>query len=87
MDERRSDQRHRALRGAKIVFNDRRSVIDCTVRNLSGTGARLQVESVSGIPPVFDLLIDGQNRYQRCRLTWQTDRCLGISFDQRSGRS
>ena len=37
------------LKAGRIVFNQRRSVLDCTVRNLSSTGACLDVPS-TGYP-------------------------------------
>jgi hypothetical protein len=40
------------LKAGRIVFNQRRSVLDCTVRNLSSTGACPDVPSTVGIPAV-----------------------------------
>ena len=57
MDNRRERDRQRTLKSGKIVFNHKTSVVDCTVRNLSDTGACLQVGSAVGIPEIFDLLI------------------------------
>ena len=69
-----------ALRkGGRIVFNAGRSTIDCTVRNLSPRGAKLQVTSVIGIPDTFDLLLDGHAR-QPCRVAWRSLKELGVSF-------
>jgi len=63
-----------------MFFNHRRSVIDCTVRNLSTHGASLQVESRVGIPDTFDLLIDGETLPHRCRVAWQTGNRMGVAF-------
>src|SRR5260370_29330534 len=52
--------RGRQLKKAKIAFNHRQSVIDCLVRNLSETGACLEVASRAGIPAAFELLIEGK---------------------------
>ena len=52
--DKRNALRRSTLKGGKIVFNAGRSTIDCTVRNLSATGAKLQVNSVVGIPDTFD---------------------------------
>src|SRR5215469_14284121 len=52
-DERRVSPRQRCLNGAKIVFNNNSSVIDCVVRDLSPQGARLLVASLVGIPDRF----------------------------------
>jgi hypothetical protein len=77
--ENRLVPRHRTLKGGRIVFNAGRSTIDCTVRNLSGKGAKLLVSSVVGIPDTFDLLLDGHTR-QPCRVIWRTLKELGVEF-------
>jgi hypothetical protein len=55
MEERRISNRSRICRGGKILFNNRRSVLDCTIRNLSPGGACVQVENLVGVPATFDL--------------------------------
>ena len=75
----RQSQRRSTLKGGRIVFNAGRSTIDCTVRNLSPRGAKLQVTSVIGIPDTFDLLLDGHAR-QPCRVAWRSLKELGVSF-------
>jgi hypothetical protein len=77
--ESRQNQRRTTLKGGRIVFNAGRSTIDCRVRNLSSTGAKLQVTSVVGIPDTFDLLLDGTAR-QPCRVVWRTLKELGVQF-------
>jgi hypothetical protein len=49
MTEHRKHSRQRTLKGGRIVFNQKRSVLTCTVRNLSSTGACLDVPSTVGI--------------------------------------
>ena len=56
MDEYRTAPRRRLLKSGKISFGG--GAIDCTVRNLSETGAALDVTSPVGIPEHFTLLID-----------------------------
>lgn len=80
MDERRASHRARTWRGGKISFNDKRSVLDCTIRNLSREGACLQVESLVGVPAAFDLLIEGEEAPRPCRLVWQSDHRAGVEF-------
>lgn len=80
MQERRASNRSRTFRGGKILFNHRQSVLDCTIRNLSPEGACLQVESLVGIPPAFDLLMDGEHEPRPCRLAWQSDHRAGVEF-------
>jgi hypothetical protein len=63
--QRRTAPRKRTLKKGRIVFNNRRSVIDCTVRNLSDGGALLLVNSLIGIPDSFDLTIDSDSTTMR----------------------
>jgi hypothetical protein len=79
MEEKRSVPRHRVLKGAIIVFNERRSTIDCTVRNLSTMGALLVVTSVVGVPDTFDLQISDGAKHS-CRVVRRTPTQLGIEF-------
>jgi hypothetical protein len=46
---------------------------------VSSRGAKLQVNSVVGIPDTFDLMIDGNSR-QPCRVVWRTLKELGVQF-------
>jgi len=75
----RAAQRRTTLKGGRIVFNRGRSTVDCTVRNLSPTGAKLQLASVVGIPDTFDLLLDGSTR-QPCKVAWRRLKELGVEF-------
>jgi hypothetical protein len=77
MSERRADQRRRMFKAGKIYINEGRSVIDCTVRNVSGTGALISVLA-SAVPPEFDLLLDGMTH--RCNVVWRTPDRLGVKF-------
>jgi hypothetical protein len=76
--ERRTQPRAKTLKAAKILFNNHYSVIDCTVRNLSSTGACLQVPTSVGIPETFDMMLDGITR--PCRTVWRREKQLGIEF-------
>jgi len=77
--DKRNALRRSTLKGGKIVFNAGRSTIDCTVRNLSAPGAKLQVNSVVGIPDTFDLLLDGHSK-QPCRIKWRRLKEIGVEF-------
>ena len=56
MDNKRSSQRQRVLKTGKIIFAGGSFSIDCTIRNISETGARLQVPTTVGIPDKFTLV-------------------------------
>jgi hypothetical protein len=78
VDERRSAPRMRTLKSAKIVLSDKTPKIECTVRNLSNIGARLQVSTSSGLPSHFDLEFDGGRRH--CRVVWMRETLFGVAF-------
>ena len=80
MQDRRKVERRRVLREGKILLNGRRSVIDCVVRSLSDAGACLQVASVIGIPPTFDLQIDHEAVSRPCRAIWHAQNRIGVEF-------
>lgn len=77
--EHRAAQRRTTLKSGRLVFNGGRSTLDCTVRNLSAKGAKLQLASVVGVPDTFDLLLDGHSR-QPCKVVWRRLKELGIAF-------
>jgi hypothetical protein len=77
--ENRVAQRRTTLKGGKIVFGHGRSVIDCTVRNLSARGAKLAVTSAIGIPDSFDLVLPNTLK-QPCRVAWRKAKEIGVSF-------
>ena len=72
--------RKRTLKKGRIVFNERRSTIDCTVRNLSAQGALLLVATLVGIPDSFDLTIDSDMARHRASVVWKRDGQLGVKF-------
>lgn len=76
---RRLNDRRRLLKEGRIVFNDRQSVINCLVRNLSDTGACLEVISPIGIPDFFDLDL-GQSGFRSCSIAWRKSRRIGVTF-------
>lgn len=78
--ERRLWPRTRVLKKGRIVFNQRRSVIDCTIRNLSPAGAMLVVKSLIGIPDRFDLSIDSDAVSHAASVIWKRDNQLGVKF-------
>src|SRR6478672_8024520 len=60
LDEKRGTQRQPILKAGTISFDG--SEIDCLVRNMSGEGANLEVQSQIGIPNSFDLKVSILNK-------------------------
>ena len=78
VSERRTRERQRVLKGGKIVFNNGASVLDCTVRNVSGTGACLVVVNALAVPAEFDLRLEADQ--QPCEVIWRQSNRVGIRF-------
>jgi PilZ domain len=84
-DERRVSSRARRLFGAKIVFNNNSSVIDCVLRDLSPQGARLLVPSTNGIPDQFELRINRNGECLPSKVAWRLNDQLGVTFLDHQG--
>ena len=80
MTELRSSERIRCLLRAQIVFNNRMSTIDCTIKNISAAGAKLALPDTLSIPEEFDLFIPQKGRTFRARMTWRDTNSLGVEF-------
>jgi hypothetical protein len=78
MTERRTMSRHRTFKAGKIVLNEGQSVVDCTVRNVSETGASIGVVNAVAIPAEFDLQVDGATR--SCTIAWRRLDRIGVKF-------
>ena len=83
MDERRSSKRWQTVLKGRIVFNNRSSVLDCTVRDLSETGARIYFADVSAIPSEFELEIPNRGVRVRGCLMWSRGANHGVRFFER----
>ena len=81
MIERRHHPRQRAYIGAQIVFNQRRCVLDCLVRNVSGDGARIEFTNTALMPGVFDLLMPYREETRRARVRWRSRDAAGVTLD------
>lgn len=80
MDEGRKAARRRVLKAGTITFGGGAG-ISCTVRNLSDTGAALDVISPIGIPQQFVLVVEADDVTRQCRVVWRKERRIGIAFE------
>jgi hypothetical protein len=78
--EKRREARHRVLKGGRLAFHSGGGV-DCTVRSISATGARLDVANPVGLPESFTLLIEADHFMRHCHPVWSHDTHIGVAFD------
>jgi len=77
--ERRAVYRQRVLKTGVIILGEKAPKLECAIRNVSDSGATLQMSTTVGIPGNFDVIVDGTKR--RCRSQWRTDTLLGVKFE------
>lgn len=80
MIERRTEQRHRVLKQGTLAFSGGGG-IDCTVRSLSESGARIEIANPVGLPASFTLVIAADHVLRHCHAVWSADRRIGVAFD------
>jgi PilZ domain len=78
MNDHRISPRRRMLKTGQIAFSDKVPKLECTVRNLSETGACLQISTTVGMPASFALFVDGVRH--SCQVVWRTETRLGVAF-------
>ena len=78
-DEHRQDPRHRTFKGGSILFGSMASV-DCLIRNLSQTGACLELKEFVGVPDNFTLLIRPELLKRSCEVAWRSELKIGVMF-------
>ena len=72
--------RRRVLKAGFILFNDRRSTIDCTVKSIGAESAGITVSNTTGIPAEFILAIKGEGFETQCRVIAQDQQHLEVAF-------
>jgi hypothetical protein len=80
MEEHRAIARHRVLKAGMIEFGG--GAIDCTIRNMSDTGAALDVASPVGIPDRFGLVLPTDGQRLPCHVVWRKEKRIGVAFDR-----
>jgi hypothetical protein len=79
-EDMRSAERIRSFLRAQIIFNNRMSTIDCIIKNISATGARIALNDTFAVPTEFDLYIPQKNRGHHARLVWRDKDSIGVEF-------
>jgi hypothetical protein len=64
--------RQRTYKGGSISFDG--GGIDCTIRNLSASGACLDIASPFGVPDNFTLIIKPEYLKRACEVAWRKGR-------------
>ena len=79
MVETRHVFRHRASKAASIGTG--RDAIRCVIRDLSITGAAIEVEDSAGIPERFVLFVAKDKLELSCCIVWRRAYRIGVTFE------
>jgi len=79
MSEHRIATRHRILKAGTIEFSG--DAIACTVRNISETGAAIEINSPLWFPDRFTLNITSDGLRRLCHIVWRKEKRVGVAFE------
>ena len=80
MVETRIAPRHRVIKAAKIEHGGMKT--PCTIRDISVTGAALEISEVNGIiPAAFNLIMPDDGLKLPCHVVWRREFRIGVAFD------
>jgi hypothetical protein len=68
------------LKAGRLVFNDRSSVVDCTVRALWDTGAEVQVASSGDLPDTVTLQLRSTGHNWEAHVVQRRPTSLELAF-------
>ena len=77
--EKRNALRQRTFKQGRIVVKGM-STMDCVIRNMSLTGARLAVPNAATIPDQFELMIGDEGLKRECNVRSRSGTSAGIQF-------
>lgn len=80
MSEQRKAARTRVIYGGMLIFNNRCSTMDCTVRNFSANGARITIPHNALLPDHLTLVVARKGREYAARLAWRSEGAAGLEF-------
>jgi PilZ domain len=72
--------RARVLKSAKLISMNQVSVFDCTIRDMSATGARLLCAEPLSVPNIFQFMVPSENSIRDARVVWRREGMVGIEF-------
>ena len=78
--ERRLHHRRPSNLSARAVFNDQSPALDCTVQNVSASGAKIAFAAAVELPREFVLDVPSLDLRVKVRVVWSQAECHGITF-------
>src|SRR6185295_18868105 len=80
MRDRRISTRQKSFLQGRIYFNNRRSSVDCLVRDVSEQGAKLVFSDAVSVPDVVELYLSNKEEVRRAKVQWRRGHEMGVGF-------
>jgi hypothetical protein len=80
MMKERDSERILAFLKATVRYQNKNVTMDCIVRNISQTGARLEICAPVSLPIEFELEIPARGAMLQCQLKWRNSNAVGVRF-------
>ncbi len=80
--ERRKWPRKKSFLKGTVFYNHRHSSIECTIRDFTDYGARLQFASPVTLPDTVELEIPSREQTLNVHIRWRKDDEVGVSLDE-----
>jgi hypothetical protein len=74
------EPRSKAFLKANIRFQNRNVTMDCVVRNISLSGAKIEIGQAYALPTEFELEIPQRGAVFQCILKWRKEDAAGVKF-------
>ncbi|MEO0498820.1 MAG: PilZ domain-containing protein [Pseudomonadota bacterium] len=76
----RDFERVRTLRSARIVWDNAQRTINCTIRDMSRGGARIELTDMTALPETFDLQLPPAKELRPVQVVRRSGRVMGVMF-------
>jgi hypothetical protein len=80
MDHGRIAPRKRVLR-AGVIDLGAGGAIACSIKNISETGALIEVDTPLFIPDRFTLIVETEELNRPCQTIWRKEKRMGVRFE------
>ena len=78
--DRRHSPRVKVFKKGKLILPNHSSVLDCMIRDVSGTGARLSCASAAMVPGELQLFFHAVREVCQVQVVWRRHDELGVKF-------
>lgn len=73
-------RRQRVLKQGKMLLANNMTVVDCTIRDLSPTGARVLCSDPGVVPNEFRLVFIAERQMRDVKVVWRRPEQMGVHF-------